>query len=179
MRDSYVADDRRTIVVDRPRQLLRRVVGTIPLKGQVLNQIAAFWFEKTRALAPNHLLVGARPVASRSCASAGSLPVEFVVRGYLTGVDQHLDLDAPTRRATRSYCGHRLPDGLRKHEPLPDAARSRRPRRRRAGRARRAHLARGDRRERRAHARSSTSAPRRMRCALFARRQRSGRRAAA
>ena len=48
--------ERRTIVVSDRVSCFDVVVGTIPFKGQVLNQLAAFWFEKTRALAPNHLI---------------------------------------------------------------------------------------------------------------------------
>jgi phosphoribosylaminoimidazole-succinocarboxamide synthase len=56
VRDSYVDEKRRTIIVSDRVSCFDVVVGTIPLKGQVLNQMAAFWFEKTRALAPNHLI---------------------------------------------------------------------------------------------------------------------------
>ena len=57
MRDSYITDDKRRYIVVTDRvSCFDVVVGTLPFKGQVLNQIAAFWFDKTRAIAPNHLL---------------------------------------------------------------------------------------------------------------------------
>jgi phosphoribosylaminoimidazole-succinocarboxamide synthase len=90
------------------------VLGTIPFKGQVLNQLAAFWFENTRPVAPNHLLAVPDPCVSvvRECRV---LPVEFVFRAYLTGVSK-TSIWTAYERGERLYCGHRLPDGLRKHE---------------------------------------------------------------
>src|SRR5512134_2383498 len=84
VRDSYVSGDRRVLVATDRVSAFDRVLGTIPLKGQVLNQLAAFWFERTRGVAPNHLLSVPDPNVSivRECAL---LPIEFVVRGYLTG----------------------------------------------------------------------------------------------
>ena len=56
VRDNYIGDGQRTIVVTDRVSCFDVVVGTIPLKGQVLNQLAAFWFEKTGDLVSNHLL---------------------------------------------------------------------------------------------------------------------------
>ena len=116
VRDSYVAGKRRFIVVTDRVSCFDRVVGTLPFKGQVLNQIAAFWFERTRALAPNHLLEVPDPNVSivRECRP---LPVEFVMRGYLTG-STSTSIWTAYARGERMYCGHRLPDGLRRHAPL-------------------------------------------------------------
>src|SRR5262249_18296909 len=56
VRDNYTTQDgRRFIVVTDRISAFDRVLGTLPLKGQVLNQLAAFWFEKTRDIAPNHV----------------------------------------------------------------------------------------------------------------------------
>jgi phosphoribosylaminoimidazole-succinocarboxamide synthase len=117
VRDSYIRDGRRTIVVTDRVSCFDVVVGTIPLKGQVLNQLAAFWFEKTADLADNHFESLPDPAVSfvREC---DPLPVEFVVRGYLTGSTSPSILTAYERGA-RSYCGHRLPEGLSRHEKLP------------------------------------------------------------
>src|SRR5215831_7714665 len=118
VRDSYVAGARRTIVVSDRVSCFDVVVGTLPFKGQVLNQVAAFWFEKTRELAPNHLISVPDPVVSivKECRP---LPVEFVMRDYLTGVTS-TSIWTAYARGERVYCGHRLPDGLRKHERLPE-----------------------------------------------------------
>lgn len=117
VRDSYVADGRRIIVVTDRVSCFDVVVGTLPFKGQVLNGVAAFWFERTRDIAPNHLLEVPDPCVSvvRECRV---LPVEFVVRGYLTGSSK-TSIWTAYERGERVYCGHRLPEGLRKHERLP------------------------------------------------------------
>ena len=117
VRDSYVEEKRRVIVVSDRVSCFDVVVGTIPLKGQVLNQTAAFWFEKTRGLAPNHLVSVPDPNVA-IVRELMILPVEFVTRGYLTGVTS-TSIWTAYARGDREYCGHRLPEGLRKHERLP------------------------------------------------------------
>ena len=84
VRDNYIAGKRRFIVVTDRVSCFDVVVGTLPFKGQVLNQIAAFWFEKTSSLARNHLIEVPDPNVSvvQECRP---LPVEFVFRAYLTG----------------------------------------------------------------------------------------------
>jgi len=118
VRDSYVGGGRRVIVVTDRVSCFDRVVGTLPFKGQVLNQVAAFWFERTRDVAPNHLIAVPDPNASvvRECRA---LPVEFVMRAHLTGVTS-TSIWTAYARGERSYCGHRLPEGLRQHERLPE-----------------------------------------------------------
>jgi phosphoribosylaminoimidazole-succinocarboxamide synthase len=118
VRDSYVGEKRRTIVVTDRVSCFDVVVGTIPAKGQVLNQLAAFWFEKTRAIAPNHLISVPDPNVS-VVRELSVLPVEFVMRGYLTGVTS-TSIWTAYARGDEFYCGHRLPKGLRKHERLPE-----------------------------------------------------------
>ena len=119
VRDSYVQGDRRTIVVSDRVSAFDVVLGTVPLKGQVLNQMAAFWFQKLSDLAPNHLIDVPDPSVSivRECKL---LPVEFVYRGYLTG-STSTSIWTAYERGDRSYCGHDLPDGLKRHERLPGA----------------------------------------------------------
>ena len=116
VRDCYVAADRRTLVASDRISCFDVIVGTIPFKGQVLNEIAAFWFEKTADIAPNHVIAVPDPcvTVARECRP---LPVEFVYRGYLTGVSS-TSIWSAYEAGERLYCGHRLPDGLRKHERL-------------------------------------------------------------
>jgi phosphoribosylaminoimidazole-succinocarboxamide synthase len=116
VRDSYVAGGQRAIVCTDRVSAFDVVLGTIPFKGQVLNQLAAFWFEKTRDVAPNHLVSVPDPCVSivRECRV---LPVEFVYRAYLTGVSK-TSIWTAYERGERLYCGHRLPEGMRKHERL-------------------------------------------------------------
>jgi phosphoribosylaminoimidazole-succinocarboxamide synthase len=118
VRDSYIDGDRRTIVVTDRVSCFDVVVGTLPFKGQVLNQLAAFWFERTRAIAPNHLISVPDPCVS-VVHELETLPVEFVMRGYLTGSTK-TSIWTAYARGERTYCGHALPDGLRAHEPLPE-----------------------------------------------------------
>jgi phosphoribosylaminoimidazole-succinocarboxamide synthase len=118
VRDSYIDEKKRTIVVTDRVSCFDVVVGTIPLKGQVLNQLAAFWFEKTRRVAPNHLISVPDPNVSL-VRELSVLPVEFVMRGYLTGVTS-TSLWTAYERGDATYCGHLLPKGLRKHERLPE-----------------------------------------------------------
>ncbi len=117
VRDNYVSGDRRTLVVTDRVSCFDVVVGTLPFKGQVLNQIAAFWFEKTVTVGPNHLISVPDPNVS-VVFECRPLPVEFVVRGYLTG-STSTSIWTAYAQGLRSYCGHRLPEGLRRHEPLP------------------------------------------------------------
>jgi phosphoribosylaminoimidazole-succinocarboxamide synthase len=118
VRDFYVADGRGVMVATDRISCFDVVVGTIPFKGQVLNQISAFWFARTRHIAPNHLLDVPDPNVSvvRRCRP---LPVEFVYRAYLTGISP-TSIWTAYSKGERTYCGHRLPEGLRKHDPLPE-----------------------------------------------------------
>jgi phosphoribosylaminoimidazole-succinocarboxamide synthase len=119
VRDSYVKGDERTIVVTDRVSCFDVVVGTIPLKGQVLNQAAAFWFDKIGDIAPHHLIDVPDPCVSQ-VHECSLLPVEFVYRGYLTG-STSTSIWTAYERGERSYCGHSLPEGMRRHEQLPTA----------------------------------------------------------
>ena len=118
VRDSYISGERRFIVVSDRVSCFDVVVGSLPFKGQVLNRIAAFWFEHTAAIAPNHLLAVPDPNVSvvQECRP---LPVEFICRGYLTG-STATSIWTAYAKGERSYCGHLLPEGLGKHERLPE-----------------------------------------------------------
>lgn len=120
VRDNYTtADGRRYIVVTDRISAFDRVIGTLPLKGQVLNRLAAFWFERTRGIAPNHVLSVPDPnvLEARECTP---LPIELVMRAYVTGVTS-TSIWTHYQRGERVFCGHRLPDGLKKNARLPEA----------------------------------------------------------
>jgi phosphoribosylaminoimidazole-succinocarboxamide synthase len=116
VRDCYVKGDRRVLVASDRVSCFDKVVGTIPFKGQVLNQLAAFWFEKTKDTAPNHVISVPDPMVTigRECTP---VPIEFVVRAYLTGSTSTSIWKAYSSGA-REYCGHRLPDGMKRHQKL-------------------------------------------------------------
>ncbi len=121
VRDCYIDRERgeRVIVVTDRLSAFDAVVGTIPFKGQVLNQLATFWFEHTKAIAPNHMRRVPDPnvMVARECTP---LPVELVMRAYLTGVTS-TSIWKAYENGARTFCGHALPDGMRKNEPLPQA----------------------------------------------------------
>lgn len=118
VRDNYsTTDGRRYIVVTDRISAFDRVLGTIPYKGQLLTQMAAFWFEKTRDLAPNHVLSVPDPNVME-CIECRPLPVEMVVRSYVTGVTS-TSIWTHYKEGKREFCGHPLPDGLKKNDPLP------------------------------------------------------------
>lgn len=118
VRDNYTTrDGRRFIVVTDRVSTFDRVVGTLPFKGQVLNALAAFWFEQTKDIVPNHML-GVPDPAVMECVECEPLKVEMIVRAYLTGVSSTSILTA-YRKGEREFCGNKLPDGLQEHGPLP------------------------------------------------------------
>ena len=85
VRDNYTtADGRRFLVVTDRVSAFDHVLGTIPFKGQVLNRLAAWWFDRTRDVADNHLLSVPDPNVLE-CVECEPLLVEMVVRAYITG----------------------------------------------------------------------------------------------
>jgi phosphoribosylaminoimidazole-succinocarboxamide synthase len=114
VRDSYVQDNRRILVATDRVSAFDCILGTIPFKGQVLTQLAAFWFRQTAAIAPNHLLDVPDPNIM-VVAECDQLPIEFVVRGYITGVTK-TSAWYNYERGVRNLCGNPLPDGLRKDQ---------------------------------------------------------------
>jgi phosphoribosylaminoimidazole-succinocarboxamide synthase len=119
VRDCYIDRERgeRIIVVTDRLSAFDAVVGLIPSKGQVLNQLAQFWFERTAHIAPNHMLRVPDPnvMIARECEP---LPVELVMRAYLTGVTG-TSIWKAYEKGDRTFCGHRLPEGMKKNQALP------------------------------------------------------------
>ncbi len=118
VRDCYITDDGRRIIVVTDRvSAFDVVLGTIPFKGQILNQIAQYWFEETKQIAPNHVVSVPDPnvMIGRECEP---LAVEFVMRAYLTG-STSTSIWRAYERGERTFCGHELPEGMKRHERLP------------------------------------------------------------
>jgi phosphoribosylaminoimidazole-succinocarboxamide synthase len=116
VRELYELDDDRLLLVASDRISTFDVVlpTEIPDKGRVLTGLSAFWFARTRDLVPNHLL-GLRPDGrSTECRRLEMLPLECVVRGYLTGSGWK------DYQATGAVCGHVLAEGLRDSDKLPE-----------------------------------------------------------
>ena len=116
VRDSYRQGDRRLLITTDRISAFDCILGTIPFKGQVLNQLAAFWFENTRDIAPNHVLALPDPnvMVVQECEQ---LPLEFIVRGYITGVTT-TSAWFNYERGVRHFCGNLLPEGLKKDQKL-------------------------------------------------------------
>jgi phosphoribosylaminoimidazole-succinocarboxamide synthase len=117
VRDIYARDGQRVLITTDRVSAFDRVLGTIPYKGQVLNQLSAWWFEQTRDLVGNHVVAVPDPNVTIG-READLLPVEVVVRGYITGVTT-TSLWYLYERGERRPYGISLPDGLRKNDPLP------------------------------------------------------------
>ena len=96
-----------------------RILAAIPYKGQVLTQLARWWFDRTADLCPNHVLAYPDPnvVIGKHVTI---LPVEVVVRGYLAGTTSTSVL-TQYKAGVRHMYGHTLPDGLRDNQVLPAA----------------------------------------------------------
>jgi phosphoribosylaminoimidazole-succinocarboxamide synthase len=119
VRDNYTtADGRRYIVVTDRISAFDRVLGTLPLKGQILNQLATYWFEQTKDIAPNHMLSMPDPTALEAV-ECTPLPVEMIVRAYITGVTS-TSIWTHYAKGARVFCGHTLPEGLKKNQKLPE-----------------------------------------------------------
>lgn len=118
VRESYDLPDGRRIMVATDRQsAFDRVLAAVPFKGQVLTQTARFWFDATAQICPNHVLGYPDPnvvVAKR----LDMLPVEVVVRDYLTGTTETSIWPMYERGARRLY-GYEFPNGMRKNQSLP------------------------------------------------------------
>ncbi|MBK6709460.1 MAG: phosphoribosylaminoimidazolesuccinocarboxamide synthase [Chloroflexi bacterium] len=117
VRDVYVRNGRRALITTDRISAFDRVLGLIPFKGQVLNQLSAWWFAQTADIVPNHLISVPDPNVTIAH-EAQPLPVEIVVRGYITGVTK-TSLWYLYEQGERRPYGISLPDGLQKNDQLP------------------------------------------------------------
>lgn len=118
VRDFYALPQAQRLLITTDRQsAFDRILGLIPFKGQVLNQLSQFWFTQTADIVPNHLVAVPDPnvMVGRE---AQMFPVEVVVRGYLTGVTD-TSIWVMYQQGQRQLYGLDFPDGLRKNQPLP------------------------------------------------------------
>jgi phosphoribosylaminoimidazole-succinocarboxamide synthase len=117
VRELYALDDERLLLVASDRISTFDVVlpTDIPDKGRVLTGLSGFWFARTRHIAPNHLLALRDDGRSTECRRLEMLPLECVVRGYITGSGWKDYL------AAGEVCGHVLPKGLTESERLPQS----------------------------------------------------------
>lgn len=111
-------DGKRLLVTTDRLSAFDRIIGLVPHKGQVLNQLAAWWFEQTADIVANHVVSMPDPNALIAV-DARPLPVEVVVRARLTGSTSTAILPRYLAGERLLY-GHTLPDGLVAHGPLPE-----------------------------------------------------------
>jgi phosphoribosylaminoimidazole-succinocarboxamide synthase len=112
-----LGEGRRLIVTTDRLSAFDRVLACVPYKGQVLNQLSAWWFRNLHSSVLNHLIEVVDPHAA-IVLEATPFPVEVVVRGYITGVTGTA-LWQRYALGEREIYGHRLPEGLRKNQALP------------------------------------------------------------
>src|SRR6185503_9009407 len=119
VRDWYdLPDGKRLIVTTDRLSAFDRILAAVPYKGQVLNQLSAWWFEQTQDIIPNHLVALPDPNAA-VVQVAEALPVEVIVRGYITGVTTTALWYRYSLREREIY-GYEFSDGLRKNQALPE-----------------------------------------------------------
>ncbi|MEK7218038.1 MAG: phosphoribosylaminoimidazolesuccinocarboxamide synthase [Patescibacteria group bacterium] len=115
VRDVYVPNDRERILVATDRQSAFDINWcTIPLKGQVLNQLSAWWFERVADILPTQVLAVPDPNVTVA-RNLRILPVEIVVRAYLTGSTK-TSAWVNYAKGVRNFCGNLLPEGMVKNE---------------------------------------------------------------
>lgn len=117
VRDYYVLDNKRILITTDRISAFDRVLGVIEDKGRVLNQLALYWFEKTKDIAANHLLAAPDPnvTIAKNCQA---YPIEMVVRGYISGVTK-TSLWYNYEQGQRQIYGLKFPNGLTKNQKLP------------------------------------------------------------
>jgi len=116
VRELYALDEERLLLVASDRISTFDVVlpTEIPDKGRVLTGLSGYWFTRTRAICPNHLIALRPDGRSTECRRLEMLPIECVVRGYLSGSGWK------DYNATGTVCGHLLPEGLVESSRLPE-----------------------------------------------------------
>src|SRR3989338_993208 len=117
VRDFYIKGDKRILITTDRQSAFNYNLGYVPFKGAVLNLLSQFWFKKTKNIIPSHMISVPHPnvMVAYNCQP---IPIEMVVRGYLTGVT----VTSPWynyQKGERLMYGIRFPDGLKKNQKLP------------------------------------------------------------
>ena len=115
VRDNYYFDDQMLMVTTDRVSAFDHVLGTIPFKGQILTEIANFWFERTKDIVPNHVISTPDPQVLIS-KKAQTLPVEIIIRKYITG-----SLWREYSQGINGQYGFMLPDNLKENQEFPEA----------------------------------------------------------
>src|SRR3989344_1474514 len=110
VRDFYLKGDKRIIITTDRLSAFDRVLGCFPYKGQALNQLSQFWFDKTKDVIQNHIISVPDPnvMVVKNCTL---IPIEMVVRGYITGVTD-TSIWGSYEKGERIIYGIKFPEGL-------------------------------------------------------------------
>lgn len=117
VRDNYTHSDRRILITTDRLSAFDRIIALVPFKGQVLNAMTKFWFEKTKDICPNYIIEYPDPnvIVGKECKP---IMVEMIVRGYITG-STTTSAWYNYEKGVRNFCGNELPDGMIKNQRLP------------------------------------------------------------
>lgn len=116
VRDHYAKDGTRILVTTDRISAFDRILGHIPAKGQVLNLLSQFWFKKTSDIIKNHMISVPHPNVMVA-KNAEPIPIEMVVRGYISGVT-NTSIWGSYAKGERIIYGIKFPNGLKKNQKL-------------------------------------------------------------
>ena len=116
VRDFYIVKDKRILITTDRISAFDRILGEIPGKGQVLNLLSYFWFEKTKRIIKNHVIKLPHPNVLIA-KNATPIPLEMIVRGYITGVT-NTSIWGSYEKGERVIYGIKFPHGLSKNQKL-------------------------------------------------------------
>src|SRR3990167_10666024 len=117
VRDIYLQDDKRILITTDRQSAFDVILGKIPFKGAVLNLLSQFWFEKTKQIVASHMISVPDPnvMVTYNCQS---IPVEMIVRGFMTGVTK-TSIWYSYEKGERNIYGIDFPEGMIKNQVLP------------------------------------------------------------
>ncbi len=118
VRDIYIGEDTITLVSTDRHSSFDRIIAHIPFKGEILNKISLFWFDQTKDIIQNHVVSTPDPsvLVAKKCKP---LPIEAIVRGYITGVTS-TSLWTHYQAGKRDFGNFTLPEGLKKNQKLDE-----------------------------------------------------------
>ncbi|MCL1947270.1 MAG: phosphoribosylaminoimidazolesuccinocarboxamide synthase [Chitinivibrionia bacterium] len=114
VRDQFDLGDKLLLITTDRQSAFDRILAQVPFKGQVLNQVSAWWFEQTKDIVKNHVISIPDPNATLA-KKCKVFPIEFVMRGYLTG-STSTSAWTQYKDGKRNICGNILPDGMLKNQ---------------------------------------------------------------
>ncbi len=118
VRDVYTVGDKIVLIATDRQSAFDKQWCSIPLKGQVLNQLSNWWFEQVQDVMPTHVIATPDPNVTVA-RKLKMVKVEVVVRAYLTG-STSTSVWVNYEKGGRNFCGNALPDGMKKNQKLPE-----------------------------------------------------------